>query len=196
MTSRKRFLLPKSQQRRKAKRSLLQAVANSITAKSGLLYHSPADFASKNRPISYCYNATWILPASTIISCCISSCDSSVEHKRQIGSNGTLANPNLRFALCRLPADPAGRLRGQALAAGGRPCGRLGQPSVCWQPKGDKRDSWGHRTNIRSVGSVVLLCFLQDVRRTHPAGLQLLHQLLSRPLRAYRIADFPLIPPN
>jgi hypothetical protein len=50
MTSRKRFLLPKSHQRRKAKHSLLQAVANSITAKSGLLYHSPAHFASKKTP--------------------------------------------------------------------------------------------------------------------------------------------------
>jgi hypothetical protein len=63
-----------------------------------------------------------------------------------------LANPNLRFAFCRLPAEQA--------------CGGRGWPSACWQPKGDKRDSWAHRTNSCSVSSVVVISLA--VERAYP----------------------------
>ena len=54
-----------------------------------------------------------------------------------------MANPNLRFALYQLPAEQA--------------CGGRGWPSACWQPKGDKRDSWAHRPHLCSASSVVVL---------------------------------------
>jgi hypothetical protein len=56
----------------------------------------------------------------------------------QIDFKDTLANPDLRFALYRLPAGPRPACADQHCSPAGEPVG--GRPFACWQPKGNKRD--------------------------------------------------------